>query len=88
MAIMLGMPLRYPVVVGDALMIRVLHDFDEMPTLRVTIGQAMYLWDLDRPTCQKLFDILVDARLIDTDATGCYTLPKTRRTTFIVGAGR
>ena len=76
MAIMLGMEPHYPVVVGDALMIRVLHDFDEMPTLCVTTEQAMRLWDLDRRTCDKLFDTLIDARLIETDTAGRYTLPK------------
>lgn len=73
MAIIHGMPLLYPVVAGDALMARALHDFDEMPTLRLTIAQAMRLWDVDRPTCQKLLDTLVEARLLDTDAVGRYT---------------
>ena len=75
MAITYGMPLLYPVVVGDALMIRALHDFDEMPTLRLTTAQAMRLWDLDRPTCQKLLDTLVEVHLLTTDAAGRYARP-------------
>lgn len=76
MAILHGMPLLYPVVAGDALMIRALHDFDELPALRLTTAQAMRLWDLDRPTCQKLLDTLVDAHLLETDANGRYARPR------------
>lgn len=73
MAITHDMPLLYPVVAGDALMVRALQDFDEMPTLQLTLAQAMRLWDLERPTCQKLLDTLVDARLLRIDAAGRYT---------------
>jgi hypothetical protein len=72
MALMHGMPVLYPVVAGDALMTRVLHDFDEMPALRLTLAQAMRLWDLDRPRCQKLLDTLVEAHLLEIDAVGRY----------------
>jgi hypothetical protein len=75
MAIIHGMPLLYPVVTGDELMLRALHDFDEMPALRLTTSQAMRLWHLDRPTCQKLMDTLVDAHLLETDAAGRYGRP-------------
>ena len=78
MAIIHGMPLLYPVVTGDALMLRALRDFDEMPALRLTTAQAMRLWDLDRPTCRKLLDTLVEAHLLATDATGRYTRPAGR----------
>jgi hypothetical protein len=75
MAIFHGMPLLYPAVAGDALMIRALHDFDEMPALRLTTAQAMRLWDRDRPTCQKVLDTLVEAHLLHVDDTGRYTRP-------------
>jgi hypothetical protein len=75
MAIFHGMPLLHPVVAGDALMIRALHDFDEMPALRLTTAQAMRLWNLERPTCQKLLDTLVDAHLLQIDAAGQYARP-------------
>ena len=75
MAIIYGMPLLYPIVAGDALMTRALHDFDELPTLRLTTAQAMRLWNLDRPTCQKLLDTLVEAHLLDVDGAGRYARP-------------
>ena len=78
MAITHGMPLLYPVVVGDALMNRALHYFDELPALRLTTEQAMRLWDLDRPTCQKLLDRLVEVHLLTTDAAGRYARPVAR----------
>lgn len=79
MAITHDMPLLYPVVAGDALMVRALHDFDEMPTLQLTLAQAMRLWDLERPTCQKLLDTLVDARLLRINAAGRYARPASDR---------
>ena len=72
MAIIHGMPLLYPIVTGDALMNRALHDFDEMPTLRLTTAQAMRLWDRDRSTCRKVLDTLVEVHLLETDAAGQY----------------
>ena len=77
MAIFHQMPLLYPAVAGDELMIRALRDFDEMPTLRLTTAQAMRLWDRDRPTCQKVLDTLVDAHLLSVDVTGRYGRPPT-----------
>ena len=72
MAITHEMPLLYPVVAGDALMLRALRDFDEMPTLRLTTAQAMRLWDRDRPTCQRVLDTLVEAHLLRQDTDGRY----------------
>jgi hypothetical protein len=72
MAIIHGMPLLYPVLAGDALLRRALHDFQEMPTLRLTTAQAMRLWNLDRPTCQRVMDTLVEVHLLETDAAGVY----------------
>ena len=72
MAITHAMPLLYPHVAGDALMRRAVHDFDEMPTLRLTTAQAMRLWDRDRPTCQKVLDTLVEASFLYLDAGGRY----------------
>jgi hypothetical protein len=72
MAIIHGMPLLYPVVAGDELLLRALHDFEEMPTLRLTTAQAMRLWNLDRPTCQRVMDTLVEAHLLETNAAGVY----------------
>ena len=75
MAIHRDMPLLYPVVAGDALLHRARRDFDEMPTLRLTTAQAMRLWDLDRSTCQKVLDTLVEAHLLRIDGAGQYARP-------------
>jgi hypothetical protein len=75
MAITFDMPLLYPTVAGDELMLRALRDFDEMPTLRLTTAQAMRLWNRDRSTCQKVLDTLVEARLLRHDEYGQYCLP-------------
>ena len=72
MAIIHDMPLLYPIVPGDALLNRALHDFDEMPALRLTTAQAMRLWNLDQSTCQKVLDTLVEVHLLDRDPTGRY----------------
>jgi DNA-binding IclR family transcriptional regulator len=70
-----GTSLLDPVVAGDELMVRMLHDFDELPTLRLTTAQAMRLWDRDRPTCQKVLDSLVEAHLLRRDSRGQYCRP-------------
>ena len=72
MVITHGTPTLYPIVTGDAPIVRALHDFDEMPTLRLTTAQAMRLWNLDRPTCQKMLDTLVEARVLTQDSFGQY----------------
>ncbi len=38
----------------DALLRRARGEYREMPGMRLTIDQAMRLWDLDRQTCQAL----------------------------------
>ena len=70
MAITIPRTLRHPV--NDAVWLRVLRDFDEMPTLCLTAAQAMRLWDLDQPTYEAAFGTLVEARLIEKDAQGLY----------------
>ena len=44
----------------DALLRRARGDYREMPAMRLTIEQAMRLWDLDRHHCQSLLDSLVE----------------------------
>ena len=56
----------------DALLRRVRGEFREMPGMRLTIDQAMRLWDLDRQTCSELFTSLVAARFIKVDCDGRY----------------
>lgn len=79
MAITHAMPLLYPVVAGDALMLRAMHDFDELPALRLTTAQAMRLWDRDRPTCQKVLEKLVEVHFLLRDADGRYCRPPAER---------
>lgn len=57
----------------DALMRRVRSEFREMPGMRLTLGQAMRLWDLDRPACRAVLDSLVASHFLQQDACGRYT---------------
>ena len=56
----------------DALLRRVRSEFREMPGMRLTLGQAMRLWDLDRPTCCTVLDSLVASHFLQLDAYGRY----------------
>ena len=58
----------------DALMRRVRSEFREMPGMRLTLGQAMRLWDLDRPTCSAVLGSLVASRFLRLDGYGRYGL--------------
>ena len=56
----------------DTLLRRARGEYREMPGMRLTIEQAMRLWDLDRQTCQSLLSSLVEARFLEVDAHGRY----------------
>ena len=56
----------------DALMWRVRGEFSEMPGMRLTLGQAMRLWDLDRSTCCTLLESLVASHFLQRDSFGRY----------------
>ena len=56
----------------DILLARVRGEYREMPGMRLTIDQAMRLWDLDRQTCRTLLDSLVEARFLEVDQFGRY----------------
>jgi len=56
----------------DALLARARGEYREMPGMRLTIDQAMRLWDLDRRTCQTMLDSLVAAHFLDIDVHGRY----------------
>ena len=56
----------------DALLRRVRGEYREMPAMRLTIDQAMRLWNLDRQTCSELFASLVAARFLEVDRDGRY----------------
>jgi hypothetical protein len=56
----------------DSLLRRVRGEYREMPAMRLTIDQAMRLWNLDRQTCQSLLDSLVEAHFLELDAQARY----------------
>ena len=56
----------------DALLRRARGEYREMPGMRLTLDQAMRLWDLDRQTCQDLLNSLVAARFLEVDPNGRY----------------
>lgn len=43
----------------EALLCRICGEFKEMPGLRLTPGQAMRLWGLDRELCERVVNVLV-----------------------------
>jgi hypothetical protein len=55
-----------------SLLTRARGEYREMPGMRLTLDQAMRLWDLDRQTCQNLLNSLVAARFLEIDAYGRY----------------
>jgi hypothetical protein len=56
----------------DFLLRRARGDFRESPGLRLTIEEAMRLWDLDRDTCAALLASLVEAKFLELDTQGRY----------------
>ena len=68
MAITISAPAR--VIPTDQLLLRVMSEFDEMPSLRLTMPQAMRLWGLDRPMCDSVIDALINAHFLERDRRG------------------
>ena len=58
--------------IEDALMRRVRSEFRAMPGMRLTLGQAMRLWDLDRQTCCAVLGSLVASHFLQQDQHGRY----------------
>ena len=64
-----------PCVVADAmtpdsdsaLLLRVASEFQEMPDLAVTLGEASRLFAVDRPRCRRILDVLVTNGVLTTD---------------------
>lgn len=54
------------------LLLRVMGEFREMPSLRLTADQAMRLWALDRDTCEAVIDELTEAQFLERDRSGRY----------------
>jgi hypothetical protein len=57
---------------ADTLLRRARGEYREMPGMRLTIEQAMRLWELDRQTCSDVLNSLVAARFLEVDGTGRY----------------
>jgi hypothetical protein len=56
----------------EALIRRVRGEYREMPGMRLTIEQAMRLWDLDRLACEKTLNSLVASHFLEVDEYGRY----------------
>jgi hypothetical protein len=56
----------------EALLRRARGEYREMPGIRLTIEQAMRLWDIDRQTCQSLLSSLVAAHFLEVDLHSRY----------------
>ena len=54
----------------DALLRRVRGEYREMPGMRLTIEQAMRLWNTDRLTCAKVLNSLVASHFLEIDGFG------------------
>jgi len=54
----------------DAVLRRVRSEFRELPGMRLTLEQAMRLWDLDRPTCCSVLESLVASHFLQHDRNG------------------
>ena len=63
--------------VMQQMLTRVRGEFLEMPGLRLRVEQAQRLWGLDRPTCEALLTLLVEAKFLRRDADAAYGLPRT-----------
>jgi hypothetical protein len=56
----------------DQLLLRLRHEFEVLPTLRLTVAQAMRLWSLDGATCESALDGLVESGWLKKDGNGRY----------------
>ena len=58
------------VVPSHDLLRRVMSEYDEMPSLRLTPPQAMRLWGLDRAMCDAVLRVLSEAHFLRRDDAG------------------
>ena len=88
-AVVSVMPISHPApprtVPTDELLMRVMSDFDAMPTLRLTPAQATRLWGLDRPVCDAILHTLVEVEFLERDCRGQFV--KTPRTAGAISNG-
>lgn len=51
---------------------RIMGEFNEMPSLRLTRAQAMRLWALDCVTCEAVLRALLETQFLQRDHSGQY----------------
>lgn len=54
------------------LLLRIRGEFLEMPGMRLTLRQAMRLWNLDAATCEAALRYLVEHRFLSRTAQGAF----------------
>jgi hypothetical protein len=54
----------------EALLQRILREYEEQPGLRLTSPQAQRLWGLDGPTCGAALTLLVDTGVLQRTPDG------------------
>jgi Fic family protein len=54
------------------ILIRIKGEYNEMPGLRLTVPQVQRLWGIDRLTCDKALDSLVQSRFLHRTKEGHY----------------
>jgi Fic family protein len=54
------------------LLLRIRGEFLEMPGMRLTLRQAMRLWNLDAATCEAALRHLVEHRFLSYTAQGAF----------------
>ncbi len=64
------MPALAPV--KDDVLCRIRGEYLEMPGLRLTTAQAQRLWNLDRPTCERMLGTLVETRFLQKTRDGSF----------------
>ena len=72
LALAAGLAQHRPVPSSE-LVTRAMREFDELPTLRITLDQAMRLLDADRATCTTVLEELIAADVIRRDNAGRYS---------------
>jgi hypothetical protein len=65
-------PLNEIIMPHEHLVNRLRAEYLEMPGMRLTIQQVQRLCGLERPLCQAILDVLVDAKFLCVKPDGTY----------------
>jgi hypothetical protein len=63
---------RKETTLDEALLARIMGEYEEMPGLSLTPVQAQRLWHLDEATCRAVLNSLVHRRLLVVTPRGRY----------------